>query len=199
MRMAFGLVSLLVVVALMCLFFYNIEAPELDAGHQAQMQVQQMAGRDGNGVPVDQTYVVQAESRADGKLKDLLVTHINLGSPMDTFFGLQEKDKIIGAIGQGGYQTDFGGSDDAEGAKLAVKDAYQLQGKLIVMRGDQKVTLPEPGHAAAVLLQQQQQQAAANAANAAPAANNTPAPQQPSNSGDDALKQLQDQIKGTMH
>ena len=130
MRMAFGLVSLLVGVVLMCLFFYNLEAPELEAGHQAQVQVQQMAGRDGNGVPVDQTYVMQAEPRPDGKLKDLLVTHINLGSPMDAFFGLQEKDKIIAAIGQGGYQTDFGGSDDVERREACGEGCLSVAGKI---------------------------------------------------------------------
>jgi hypothetical protein len=203
MRMAFGLVSLLVGVGLMFLFFYQIEVPQIEVGHDAQQQVQQLAGRDENGVPVEQTYTLQAETRPDGKLKDLLVTHLNLGTPMESYFGLKEKDQIVSAIGQGGFQTDFGGSDDEEGAKLAVRDAYALKGKIIVLRGGERLTLPQPGQAA---ISAAQQAAAANAPAPAnsPGAANTPAtpgnstPAAGGNATPDTMQQIQDQLKG-MH
>jgi hypothetical protein len=147
MGMAFSLVGLLIVMLIMALMFAHSSQTDIKAGQQAQQEVQQIAGRDQSGAPVTDTYTLTSEMRSDGRVKDLLVSHLSPDSPMAAFFGLKQDDQIIGAV-HDGVQWDFSESTDAEQSKLDVEEAYQkgiAGGELIVMRGGQKLTLPQPG------------------------------------------------------
>jgi hypothetical protein len=148
MRMAFGLVGLLVTVGVIAWLMYAIEAPDIQASHAAQQQaetlVNQLNAQDANGVKVEDAYKVFADSRDDGKLQDLQVTQVLPGGPMDVKYGLKPNDVIIAVIDGHTVRTDLNGLNSEQDGKDAIRDAYTTDGQLIVQRGDQKLTLPLP-------------------------------------------------------
>jgi hypothetical protein len=171
MRMAFGLVGLLVTVGVIAWLMYAIEAPDIQASHAVQQQaetlVNQLNAQDANGVKVEDAYKVFADSRDDGKLQDLQVTQVMPGGPMDVKYGLKPNDVIIAAIDGHTVRTDLNGLNSEQEGKDAIRDAYTTDGQLIVQRGDQKLTLPLPKStptptptAPPTALTQQQQQTA---------------------------------------
>ena len=172
MRMAFGLVGLLVTVGVIAWLMYAIEAPDIQASHAVQVRaetmVDQLNGQDANGVKIEQAYAVFADSRDDGKLQDLQVTRVMPAGPMDVKFGLKANDVIIAAIDGHTVRTDLNGLNSEQEGKDAIRDAYTTDGQLIVQRGDQKLTLPLPKSTPApppnppppTALTQQQQQTA---------------------------------------
>ena len=148
MRMAFGLVGLLVTVGVIAWLMYAIEAPDIQASHAVQQQaetlVNQLNAQDANGVKVEDAYKVFADSRNDGKLQDLQVTQVLPGGPMDVKYGLKPNDVIIAAIDGHTVRTDLNGLNSEQEGKDAIRDAFTTDGQLIVQRGDQKITLPLP-------------------------------------------------------
>ncbi len=148
MRMAFGLVGLLVTVGVIAWLMYAIEAPDIQASHAVQQQaetlVNQLNAQDANGVKVEDAYKVFADSRDDGKLQDLQVTQVLPGGPMDVKYGLKPNDVIIAAIDGHTVRTDLNGLNSEQEGKDAIRDAFTTDGQLIVQRGDQKITLPLP-------------------------------------------------------
>lgn len=148
MRMAFGLVGLLVTVGVIAWLMYAIEAPDIQASHAVQQQaetlVNQLDAQDANGVKVEDAYKVFADSRDDGKLQDLQVTQVLPGGPMDVKYGLKPNDVIIAAIDGHTVRTDLNGLNSEQEGKDAIRDAFTTDGQLIVQRGDQKITLPLP-------------------------------------------------------
>ena len=148
MRMAFGLVGLLVTVGVIAWIMYAVEAPDIQASHAVQVQaetlVNQLNGQDANGVRIEDAYKVFADSRDDGKLQDLQVTQVMPAGPMDAKFGLKPNDVIIAAIDGHTVRTDLNGLNSEQEGKDAIRDAYTGGGQLIVQRGDQKLTLPLP-------------------------------------------------------
>jgi hypothetical protein len=148
MRMAFGLVGLLVTVGVIAWLMYAIEAPDIQASHAAQQQaetlVNQLNGQDANGVKIEDAYKVFADSRDDGKLQDLQVTQVMSGGPMDIKFGLKPNDVITAAIDGHMVRTDLNGLNSEQEGKDAIHEAYTGGGQLIVQRGDQTLTLPLP-------------------------------------------------------
>jgi hypothetical protein len=144
MRFAgFGLVGLLVTVGLMMFFFYKVDAPEIQSGQKAMEQAAQIAGRDENRTPINQTYKLEAENQ-NGKLSDFLVVSVDAGSPMEKIFDLKAGDKIVGAIGRGGMLNDFRGNGDEEMCRDNIMEAYQFGGRLKVDRGS--ATVWQPGN-----------------------------------------------------
>jgi len=140
MRMAFGLVSLLIVLAICLLIFRTFEVPALESGHAAQKQAEQLSGRDENGVPAMDSYKAEAHS-AGSKIDGITITDILPGGPMQTYYGLQKGDVV----------TDIGGMNvktlaDPGGypmAKSLLDEAYQKQQTLVVLRGGSQLTLPQ--------------------------------------------------------
>src|SRR5271167_4263445 len=98
MRMAFGLVGLVVTIGVIAWFMHAIYLPDVQASLAAKQKadtfVQQLNGTDENGVAIERTYAVFADTRDDGKLQDLQVTKVDPGSPMDLKFGLKPNDVI---------------------------------------------------------------------------------------------------------
>ncbi len=143
MRIAFGLVGLLVTVAIMVWLFSMYVGGTGGVAHQgnlARQQAQQLAGRDDSGMTTAQSITLVAEpaNRATG----LLVTGLVAGGPMQTHFGLMRNDLIVEIGTQGGLQRvrDF---NDPELAKAMALEAFQRGQPLVVLRGEQRLTLPQ--------------------------------------------------------
>jgi hypothetical protein len=175
MRMAFGLVGLLVTIGVIAWFMHMIYLPDVQASLAAQKKadtfVNQLNGQDNQGIPIENMYSVYADTRSDGKLQDLQITNVVSGSAIQTRFGLMNNDVVIAAIDSHMVRTDLNGLDDEQAGKDAIRDAYTGDGgQLVVIRNDQQLTLPLPKNAPApapppvVTAQNQPQQ---------------PAPQQP--------------------
>ncbi|MGA2584321.1 MAG: hypothetical protein ABSG31_13670 [Tepidisphaeraceae bacterium] len=170
--------------------FKAVEAPSMEADAHAMDQAKtitdQISGRDQNGTPIEQTYKLFADNRADGKLQDFQVTEVDPGSPMDTYFGLKEDDVILGADHQG-VRFDMNQMDDEQAARDAIHDAYTYHGHLYIQRGDDKLTLPLSNEA---VNQNPAPQPAANPTTPAPAPSQTQKPLDP-NGNDDQMDRLQ--------
>jgi hypothetical protein len=145
--MAFGLASLLITLGVIIVIMKAAYLPQTQADLNAQKkatdQIQTIAGRDDNGVPVEQTYSLYTDTLDNGKVKDFQVTQINPDSPM-VKFGLQANDVIVAAVGDHGLRTDMQGADETD-AKEAIREAFTNMnngGQLVVKRGSQTLALP---------------------------------------------------------
>ena len=139
MRAAFGLVSLLVVGAIVALLFAKYSIPAAQEGKKAQDQVRQYTGHDDNGTPVEHTIKLDGEP-GSGPLKDLIVLSVTPGGGMETFYGLRAGDKIT-AIGD----TDIGliSNNDFELAKaMLAQEGYSKKKPITVIRDGQTIQLP---------------------------------------------------------
>lgn len=141
MRAIFGLVSLLVVVAIMAYLFSIYDIPVAKQGKIAQQQARQLSGHDEDGTAADQTIKLDADLR-NNKLADLIVTSVVPGGAMDRFYGFQAGDKII-TIGDMDISTIS--NDDFEMAKAQLlQEGFEKGKPVTVIRSDQKLQLPLP-------------------------------------------------------
>jgi hypothetical protein len=139
MRAGIGVLSLLIVVAI--ILFAAFHGPNggyvptvVQTGQTAQSQANQIAGRDQNGVPIQQTIALDEDS-PNGQLRGLIVKQLMPTSPLATDYGLLPGDEIVEA---GDY--DVRGSEP-ELAKDMVYQSYSSNKPLVVLRNGQKVTL----------------------------------------------------------
>lgn len=171
MRMALGLVSLLVVLGIIMLLFSTYQAPMLKQGKSMRDDAQQLAGRDENNEPVHHAVTLDAQDRA-GKMEAAVVTSINAGSALETHYGLQKGDVIL----ELGQVTVKGNIHSADEAKDFLLYAYQRNEPVVVLRGGERLTLPMAAPA-------RNATAAAGPAAESPSAavdgTQTPAPEQP--------------------
>ena len=148
MRVAFGLVSLLVVIAIIMLVFSMYEAPVLKRGKTAQDDARQIAGRDEDNLPVTHAVTLDAKDR-NGRMESVVVTSVAPGSTIEKHYGLQAGDEIVqlGQLPVKGYMN------SADEAKDFLLSAYQRNEPVVVMRGFEQLTLPlDPGTASAVIV-----------------------------------------------
>ena len=136
MRMAFGLVSLLVTLGIILLLF-RAQAPALKEGKKAQDQARQMAGRDEDGARVTDAVTLDANDR-NGKMESVVVTDIRENSALQQRYGLQKGDVIVemGPLAVRGHMS------SPEEARDMLQDAYQKNYNLVVIRGFDRLTLP---------------------------------------------------------
>ncbi len=174
MRAIFGLVSLLVVIAIIAWMFSIYSIPVAKTGKKTQVEVRQMSGHDEDGTPADRTITLDAGQR-NGKFQNLEVTSVVPGGAMDRFYGFQPGDKIIGI---GGTDIATLSNDDFEMAKaMLLQEGYEKKKPVTVIRNGVQMQLPNPAAAAA-------------SSGATPAA--------PANSSDDGSskpKSISDQLK----
>ena len=137
MRMAFGLVSLLVVLGIIMLLFSTYQAPMLKQGKTMRDDAQQLAGRDENNAPVTHAVTLDAQDRA-GKMEAAVVTGIVGGSTLETHYGLQKGDLIV-QLGQVAVKGNIHSADEAKDFLLY---AYQRNEPVVVLRGGEQLTLP---------------------------------------------------------
>ena len=171
MRMALGLVSLLVVVAIVLLLFSVYQAPMLKQSKSTRQQAQQIAGRDEDNAPVTDAVTLDELDRA-GRMEGAVVTSVVPGSTIQTHYGLQNGDVLL----ELGQVTIKGNISSAGEAKDFLLYAYQRSEPVVVMRGNERLTLPiDPRNPSSV--------AAAARAAAASGAAPAPTPTEPGTPG----------------
>lgn len=137
MRVGIGLVSLLVVLAIILMVFNFYSAPMLKKGKATQDEARQIAGRDENNAPVTDAVVLDARDR-NGQMEAAVVLDITPGSTLQTHYGLKKGDVIL----ELGQLTVKGNMSSAEEAKDYLLYAYQRSEPVVVTRGGKKLTLP---------------------------------------------------------
>lgn len=137
MRMALGLVSLLVVLGIIMLLFSIYEAPMLKRGASARQQAQQIAGRDEDNAPVTDAMVLEAQDH-NGRMEGAVVKSVVAGSAIETHYGFQAGDVIL----QLGELTVRDSMNSPGEVKDFLLKAYQENRPVVVMRGFERVTLP---------------------------------------------------------
>ena len=138
MRAAFGLVSLLVVVAIILILFSMYSIPAAKRGKVAQEQARQIAGRDEDNAPVTDAVTLDAKDR-NGKMEGAVVTSITPGSALQKRYGLQNGDVIL-EMGPLSVKENMSSASEAKDFLL---DAYQKDQAVVVMRGSERFTLPQ--------------------------------------------------------
>lgn len=138
MRMAFGLIGVLVALGVLVLmyshFFGSHTESVLQQGQKAKKEVEQIAGI-GNGMKITDSITIEPQM-IGSKVDNVMVTSIVAGGPMATYFGLKRDDCIVEANGL--HLRDF----DGEMAKAQVFESYQRKQPLVVLRDGEKITLP---------------------------------------------------------
>jgi hypothetical protein len=138
MRAAFGLVSLLVVVAIILILFSMYSIPAARQGKVAQNQARQIAGVDEDNVPVTDAVTLDAKDR-NGKMEGAVVTSITPGSALQKRYGLQNGDVIL-EMGPLSVRENMSSASEAKDFLL---DAYQKDQSVVVRRGSERFTLPQ--------------------------------------------------------
>ena len=137
MRVAFGLVSLLVVLAIILLVFSMYEAPVLKRGKTAMDDARQLAGRDEDNLPVTHAITLDGKSR-NGQMTAAVVTSITPGSTLEKVYGLQVGDEIV-QLGQLTVKDYMSSPDEAKDFLLT---SFQKNEPVIVVRGGERLSLP---------------------------------------------------------
>src|SRR5665213_442419 len=138
MRMMLGLVSLLVMIAMIYFIFFKVEAPILKQGEKTQDQARQISGHGENGIPAIDSFKTQGKMRGSN-LEGLTVTAVTPGGAMAAY-GLQVGDLIISVNGSKVGDISV---DDAETAKaMVVQTGFQGNNPIVVLRNGKEVTLP---------------------------------------------------------
>lgn len=145
MRMAFGLVSVLVTLGIIILvmsMMLDKETGSIPVALEAREEAKQIAGVGKDGEAATQSAFFE-EDTAGGKLRRLTTLRVVPGGAYDTYFGLQQGDEIV-EIEQFGSMTKIRDMGDAGLAEAAVSDAYARNQHIIVNRDGQRLTLPPP-------------------------------------------------------
>jgi hypothetical protein len=145
MRALFGLVSLLVVVAIVVWLFASYNSGVSGPARQAQNEAAQIAGTDlETGGRASDSAEVDLVT-AGGKPDSILVTKVTPGGAYERYFGLKTEDTIlqIGPLPVKGHPA-ISSTEDAGNFLL---DAYQKKQPLVVVRDGQQITLPQAGQA----------------------------------------------------
>jgi hypothetical protein len=174
--MGFGLIGLLITVAIMLKMEADSAPATIQASNQAKQQIEQIGGLTQDGTRVEDTYQLTAQRRADGKIQYLEVTSLNSDSPLASYFGLKLHDQIVMAEYQS-VEWAMPDAQDEESAGLSVREAYTHSGHLTVMRNGQQLVLPSHGQPMA-------------------AAPGQTSPQQQQSDQNDPLKAVNDRLQG---
>lgn len=139
MRAMFGIVSILVVVAVILVWFAQTAPKELERGHEASDQAQTIAGRGADGNSALDS--VKFEPKVQGsQLKSLEVTEVTPGGAMEQHYGIRKGDLVV-EIGELGVETYM----DGKMAEAEVLEAFRAGKPLVVIRDGKRVTLSPAG------------------------------------------------------
>lgn len=146
MRMAFGLVSVLVAIGVIVWIISAVEAPSMQQAANVQKnvrpKVEQIAGKDSaTGEDARQSIKLDIQGR-NGKMVGVLVTAITPGGAFEKYFGLQRGDVVTQIAPAGGAFMPVADMSTPAEAKDQLLSAYQNSQQIVVMRGEQKLTLP---------------------------------------------------------
>jgi len=139
MRMAFGLVSLLVVLAIVMFIADKVEIPAAQTAHDVMPQVQQLSGHDADGNRAMDSFTSE-EFDNGGHFAGIKIDTVLPGGAYETFYGIKPGD-IVYTIGDMDVTTlgDFGS------AQGLLQQAYQESKTLGITRDGTKMTLPVGG------------------------------------------------------
>jgi hypothetical protein len=173
MRMAFGLVSLLISCLIVAMLWAHYTAQVAHVNKEIQPQVAQIAGRNADLTPASDSISLSSVEKADHTLAGLKVESIQPACAFEDFYGLQKGD-VVRQIGPQGV-GDSGTIDSVESGKDFLVDALEHKFDLTIERDGKTLHLPADKNAG-----EAQKPAAANATpgQANPA---TPANANPSN------------------
>jgi len=144
MRM-FGLVALLVGVAIAVWWFASSTSSISKPAAKARDEAAQMAGTDPDtGGRASESAEIDLVT-AGGKPDSVLVTKVAPGGAYEKYFGLKQDDTIlqIGPLPVKGHPA----ISSAEDASNYLLEAYQKKQPLVVVRDGQQITLPKAGQA----------------------------------------------------
>jgi hypothetical protein len=140
MRMAFGLVGILVAIGVVVWIMSAFYLPSAQQASTVQKnvvpKVEQIAGHTRDGERASDTIKVDAET-SGGRMTGLIVTDVKAGGAMQNYFGLQKGDSII-EIGPQSVK----GMGSADEAKDFLVDTYQRSGQITIVRDEKRMTLP---------------------------------------------------------
>lgn len=136
MRMAFGLVSLLVLVGIYMLWFGETQAPIIKQGSEVKKSAERIAGYGPDGRPATESAKFEPQSK-DGRTTSLRVTEVVPAGVLGQHFGLMRGDEIV-RVGELDVR-DYPGGDEM--AIAMTYEAAQRQSPLTVLRNGQRLTL----------------------------------------------------------
>ena len=141
MKAAFGLVSLLVVCAIVFYVWTNSAKQTIDSSKPAREQAEKFSGRDSEGRPLQETMQLSPFA-PNGKLQYIFVDKLDPENPMAKEYGLKVDDSIIEVGPQGVRDPGM----DGQMMKALVLEARTRQWDIVVLRNGEKVTLkPDSG------------------------------------------------------
>jgi hypothetical protein len=140
MRMAFGLVGLLVTLGVIIWIFHVYTAPSLKVAGQTRQKVNAWAeSNTAEGMAEAEASIVLDESISGNHFDGFLVKSIVPGGPMARDFGLVAGDKIIAIAGL--RMRDF---DNPDLSKAQLFEAKLRGQPLTVIRGNAEIELRAP-------------------------------------------------------
>ena len=149
MRFAFGLGGLLVVVGVI-VWIMGAPGGELDqaksaidARNKVEPQIKQWSGKGEDGTPAQQSATLQAQTDNSGKLRGLLVADIVPDGAYAKHYGLKQYDLIV-QVGPMDVRT----MDEGMATSMML-DSYTRSQEIVVIRGNERVTLPQSASATA--------------------------------------------------
>jgi C-terminal processing protease CtpA/Prc len=140
MRMAFGLVSVLVTIGVIALVM-NQQSKSIGTAMKAKQDLEEKGVGTLNREFLTEVQGSLSAYPPSGKFKSLMVDKAPAGGGLATHFGLQPGDQIVAVAGNTFDATAMG---DAEMAILQVFEARGRKQTLTVKRGGQTLELPQP-------------------------------------------------------
>ena len=142
MRAGLGIAGLLITIGVIAWIMYAVELPHtqsaISAGKAAE---QQLAPLSSQGVQRFDASIDLDLQESGGKTNSILVTKIVPGGPAAIHFGLMKGDSIV-EIGPFAVRDSIHSRGEARDSLV---DAYQRQQTIIVIRNDERITLPPAG------------------------------------------------------
>jgi hypothetical protein len=190
MRGMFGLVALLVGVAILVYVWSSYNIPVAHEGQKAKAEAEQISGYDPAGDAVKDTIRLEPVAN-NGKPSGAVITFIKPGSVMEQHYGLKVNDVIV-AVGA------LTAAEDPE--MVRALEAYQRQEPITILRGGVKYEMPKDARAAAIAAAGGSTGATPSATGGVTNAPQTPEPSSPSPApaGSSLQRQL-DSIKVPTH
>lgn len=143
MRAMFGLVALLVGVAVLFWVFTKNTAETLRVSKPMHDQAQQMSGRGQDGQSAENSFQVEPQ-QSGSRLDALLVTDVTPGGAADTFYGLKKGDRIVSIDVGSGLQkvNDASNGDPGMAKSMLAQYSFASSRPILVQRNGQQLTLP---------------------------------------------------------
>jgi hypothetical protein len=140
MRIAFGLVGILVTLGVIIMIMSFIELPAIKQARQTQKKTEQTLGAlTSSGIQDSKDSIVLDPLTKGSRFDSLIVRSIVPGGAMQVNYGLMTNDVIIGV---NGMTFDTVANGDSELAESLIWEARGKQQKLMVVRNGRKLDLP---------------------------------------------------------